>query len=266
VIPLRPLAVGEVLDGAFASIRQNPKALLGLSFVVVLIGQLLILVLNLESRGASTGARLGAAAATSAVSLLQSSIVTGAIIIVIGEAVLGTRLPAGEALNRLRGRIWRLVGLSLLVGLLSVFGLALVFIGAIWVFVMLIFATPVFVLEKTTVGQAISRSRELVRGAWWRTFGIAALGYIVAVVIGGIIQLPFALIAARSAGLFTTTPSADISAGGEVLLTIGRIIGGTFTTPILAGTIALMYVDRRMRREGLDLALAQTARERRSQS
>jgi hypothetical protein len=264
VIPLRPLAVGEILDGAFASIRMNPKALLGLSFVVVLVGQLLILVLNLESRGAGTGARLGAAAATEAVALLQSSIVTGAIVIVIGEAVLGTRLSPGEALSRLRGRIWRLVGLGLLVALLSVLGLALVFVGAIYVFVLLAFATPVFVLEKTTVRAAISRSAELVRGAWWRTFGVGLLGAIVAVIIGGIIQLPFALFAARSAGLFTTTSSADISAGSEVLLTVGRIISGTITTPIIAGTIALMYVDRRMRREGLDLALAQTARERRT--
>jgi Membrane domain of glycerophosphoryl diester phosphodiesterase len=263
VIPLRPLAVGEILDGAFASIRMNPKALLGVSFVVVLVGQILILILNLVSRGAGTGARLGAAGASEAVSLLQSSIVTGAIIIVIGEAVLGTRLSAGEALSRLRGRIWRLVGLSLVVGLLSLLGLALVIVGAIYVFVLLAFATPVFVLEKTTVGAAIRRSAKLVRGSWWRTFGIGLLGGTVAVIIGGIIQLPFALFAARSAGLFTTTPSADVSAGSEVLLTVGRIVGGTITTPILAGTIALMYVDRRMRREGLDLALAQTARERR---
>ncbi len=62
--------------------------------------------------------------------------------------------------------------------------------------------------------------------------------------------------------MFSTTSSADVSAGGEVLLAVGRIIGGTISTPIIAGTIALMYIDRRMRREGLDLALAQTARER----
>ncbi len=145
-------------------------------------------------------------------------------------------------------------------------GLALVFVGAIYVFVLLAFATPVFVLEKTTVTGALSRSAELVRGSWWRTFGIGLLGGIVAVIIGGLIQLPFALFAARSAGLFTTTPSTDVSVGSEVLLTVGRIVGGTITTPIIAGTIALLYVDRRMRREGLDLALAQTARERRGRS
>ena len=37
VIPLRPLGVGEILDGAFASIRRNPKAILGLAAVVMTI-------------------------------------------------------------------------------------------------------------------------------------------------------------------------------------------------------------------------------------
>jgi hypothetical protein len=266
VIPLRPLAVGEVLDGAFASIRMNPKAMLGLSFLVVLIGQAVILGINLGVRDASTGARVVAALASAVIALLQSSIVTGAIIIVIGEAVLGTRISPTEALGRLQGRIWRLVGLGLLVGLLSILGLALVIVGAIWIAVLLLFATPAFVLEKTTVRAALSRSRELVRGSWWRTFGVALLGYIVALVIGGIIEIPFALAASSSAGVFSSTTSSDVSTGSEILLAVGRIVGGTFTTPMIAGTIALMYIDRRMRREGLDLTLAQTARERRGTS
>src|SRR3984957_10908449 len=37
VIPLRPLAVGEILDGAFSSIRQNPKATLGLAAILMTI-------------------------------------------------------------------------------------------------------------------------------------------------------------------------------------------------------------------------------------
>jgi hypothetical protein len=266
VIPLRPLAVGEILDGAFASIRMNPKAMLGLSFIVVLIGQLVILGVTLAVKGASTGARVGAAGATTAISLLTSSIVTGAIIIVIGEAVLGTRISPTEALSRLRGRIWRLVGLGLLVGLLSLLATVAFIIPGIYVSVLLAFATPAFVLEKTTVRGALSRSSELVRGAWWRTFGIGLLGYIVAGIIGGLIELPFALFAASSAGVFSTTSSVDVSTGSEVLLTVGRIVGGAITTPMLAGTIALMYVDRRMRREGLDIALGQTARERRGRS
>src|SRR5215472_2329483 len=35
VIPLRPLSVGELLDGAFTSIRRNPKATLGIAAVLL---------------------------------------------------------------------------------------------------------------------------------------------------------------------------------------------------------------------------------------
>ena len=34
---MRPIAVGEILDGAFTSIRRNPKATLGIAAVVLTI-------------------------------------------------------------------------------------------------------------------------------------------------------------------------------------------------------------------------------------
>ncbi len=265
VIPLRPLAVGEILDGVFTTIRQNPKSMLGLSFVIVLFGQLLTLAVNLGVHDASLGTRQVALIPTLIISQLIASIATGAVIIVISEAVLGTRISPGEALNRLAGRIWPLIGLGLLVSLLTILGFVLLVIPGIYIAVLLAFATPVFVLERTRVGEALSRSAELVRGSWWRTLGIAILGGLVGGIISGIIQFPFAIFTANSNG-FLSTADTGISTSGELVLAIGRVIGGTISTPILAGTIALMYVDRRIRREGLDLVLAQTARERRGQS
>ncbi|MEH3076543.1 MAG: hypothetical protein PGN11_07640 [Quadrisphaera sp.] len=37
IIPLRPLSLGELWDGAFRAVRSNPKPLLGFSAVVVVI-------------------------------------------------------------------------------------------------------------------------------------------------------------------------------------------------------------------------------------
>lgn len=264
VIPLRPLAVGELLDGAFATIRLNPKSMLGLSFVIVLVGQLITLALNLSVHNASNGTRLVVGLSALAITQLMTTITTGVAVIVIGEAVLGDRITPADTLARLRGRIWLLVGLGLLVSVITVVGFFLFVIPGIYLAVVLSLATPVFILEKTQVRAALRRSNELVRGAWWRTFGIVVLAYLVGVIVSGLVQLPFTIFAASSSSFLT--PSSDVSTGSEILLAIGRIIGDTLTTPIVAGTIALMYVDRRMRREGLDLVLAQTARERRGQS
>lgn len=40
VIPLRPLGLGEILEGAISYIRANPKVTLGLSAVVITLTQL----------------------------------------------------------------------------------------------------------------------------------------------------------------------------------------------------------------------------------
>ena len=49
IIPLRPLTVGEILDGAFSTIRRHPRATLGLSAAVACGQQLLILLWRLAS-------------------------------------------------------------------------------------------------------------------------------------------------------------------------------------------------------------------------
>jgi hypothetical protein len=266
VIPLRPLAVGEILDGTFATIRANVAATLGLTFLVVLVGQLIVLGVTLAVQDSDVGTRITGIGAVTVVTQLISTIATGAMIIVVSEAVLGTKISPGEVLERLEGRIWRLIGLGLLVAVLSLLGLVLVFIGYIWVAVLLSLAAPAFILEKISVSDALSRSKELVDGNWWRTFGIGFLGYLVGGIIGGLLQLPFSIAAGYSNSFLTDTDDVSISTGSEVLLAIGRIVGGTVSTPIIAGTIALIYVDRRIRREGLDLSLSQAARERRNAS
>ena len=51
---------------------------------------------------------------------------------------------------------------------------------------------PAIVLERQPVVPSLRRSRRLVNGAWWRTFGILLLVNIIAQVISGILSLPFA--------------------------------------------------------------------------
>ena len=46
VIPLRPLSLSDIFNGAIAYIRANPKATLGFTTIVVIATQLLALVLS----------------------------------------------------------------------------------------------------------------------------------------------------------------------------------------------------------------------------
>jgi hypothetical protein len=110
---------------------------------------------------------------------------------------------------------------------------------------MLSLVTPVVVLENETPARALARSWRLVTRSFWRVFGITLLAGIIVAVAGGILQLPFTFLGAVSGS----------GVGATVIIVIGTIAAGTVTRPITAGVTVLLYVDMRMRKEGLDLAL-----------
>ena len=129
VIPLRPLTLTDILNGAFSYIRTNPKATLGLTTVVVVIAQLIALVLQigpfaamgelgvLRGDEASTAAALGSSAsgiASTVTTLLSSVLLSGMLTVIVGRAVFGAGITIGEAWQRVRGRLLPLIGYTLL--------------------------------------------------------------------------------------------------------------------------------------------------------
>ncbi len=121
VIPLRPLSLSDIFNGAVAYIRANPKATLGLTTVVVVVAQLLALILSvgplavtgelqpsLSGEEVSTGALLGSSASSIAGAVatwLSSILLSGMLTVVVGRAVFGTSITIGEAWQRLRPRL-----------------------------------------------------------------------------------------------------------------------------------------------------------------
>jgi hypothetical protein len=135
VIPLRPIAVGEILDGAFTSIRRNPKATLGIAAVVLTISGIIttsLEVLLLSQLGLHagtdqtlTGAQLAGMLAVVIPSGLTALVLafivqillTGLLTAVVGRSVLGDRITAGEAWRIALPRLPALLLATLLTGL-----------------------------------------------------------------------------------------------------------------------------------------------------
>ena len=311
VVPLRPLGVGELLDGAITTLRQNPAAMLGLSAVVAAVTQLaqvaaLWLLYRdlavLETATVTTGADVASLLSTSVGSLgvslvltwLATVLLTGILTVVVSRAVLGEHLSIGDAWALARPQLPRLIGLTLLVGLIvaapflvaSVPGLAAAAAGAgggavallitggvlmaipvaVWLYVRVVLSTPALMLEsatdsagvagRATVTGAIRRSSRLVAGSWWRVFGIVLLATALAWVISQVVAVPAALLSLLVGGF---TEAGTMTLLGLVLTGLAGIVATTITAPFTAGVIVLLYVDRRMRREGLDIALARAA-------
>ncbi len=296
VVPLRPLGLGELLDGSVAVVRRYPRPTLGISVAVAVVTTLLgIALLSLLPRNALStttgaegfdGAQLGAFAVggggTVLITALAGIVLSGVITVVVGKAVLGQPLTTGEAWRAVRPLLLRLVLLAVVTGLLvvgsvvagvllAVLGYAVAgapslvvgiplgiagVVGAVYVYVRLALAAPAMVLEKVRLREALRRSGVLTRHSWWRVLGVLVLASVIAGVVGQVLQLPFA--AAGGAGsLFTV--GAEVSLRALVLAQIGAGLAQVLTAPFNSGVRALLYIDRRMRAEGLDVALAAAA-------
>ena len=310
VIPLRPLGVGELLDGAFTSIRRNPRATLGIAALLLTVSAVitttvsLLLVhyvgtVTLPSPGQQlTNAQatrmltrilevLAPAAVLSTVlAFIVDTVLTGLLTVVIGRLVLGQKITAGAAWRIARPRIPALIGATLLIplillgvwavyavvlvilavahapgtliGLLAVLGAIAAIVLTIWFAIMFRMAGPAVVLEREGPAQALARSWRLVRGSFWRVLGITVLAGLIVLITAGILQIPFGLLAAMVGGGNSLLPGTGGNAAGILISAVGGVVAGAVARPISAGVAVLLYVDLRMRREGLDLVL-QTA-------
>jgi len=312
VIPLRPLGVGEILDGAITTIRRNPAPMLGLSAVVAVITQLLGVglgyvlfqdVADLDSLSPTASfvevinavaGILGASVIVVIVTWIATVLLTGILTVVVSRAVLGEKPTVGQAWGAARPRLPRLLLLTIVYSLiwlvpLLLAGLVGVVLAAagldsegtaaivvilvlvaipvtVWLYVRYALSGPALMLESTSsaadgaarpigVFGALRRSADLVRGSWWRLFGILLLILLIAGIISQVISVPFALPA-----FFLDQPPTD----SQFLITLmvsalGGIVAATITAPFTAAATALLYVDRRIRREGLDIELARAA-------
>lgn len=276
-VPLRPLGVSDILDGSFQVIRRNPRTILSFSVALSAVAVILttitqVIAVNqlggqsVTSNGTSSpdlsslaGGELAAVAGL-LIRGVVGSILTGLLVVAITQDVLGVRISPAQAWARVRPRVGALIALSLATSLLEFLGLIPLFVLGVWLWGIWAVAIPAFIVEQTTIRGAWRRSTQLVRGTFWRVWGIRALGYLLVLVVSSVVTVPFEAI-----GLVVSGSSfGDLTHGHQpiallLFTAIGSLVASTFTAPLLAGIESLLYVDLRMRREGLDIVLQQRA-------
>ncbi|MFJ8044969.1 hypothetical protein ACIRBX_31155 [Kitasatospora sp. NPDC096147] len=294
VIPLRPLAVGELLDGAFTTVRRYWRPTVGLSLGVAIADQ--VLSAGAEWWEYEQPEAIGPLVLTFAsllITPLLGLLAAGLLTMVVSRAILGLPATLGNAWAAARPQLLKLVGLTLIttlivIGVMAVAVAPMVVLGlsdaddglvalsllpmlaglvvAVWLMVQLSLAAPALMLEKQGVFTALSRSRRLVKGAWWRTFGVTLLGQLIAGLIAAVFVLPFTFIGIAVVGEDVVGDSSDFGAFGAakppaliLILSIGAILASCITIPLTSAINVLLYVDRRIRREGLDIELARAA-------
>ncbi|MEV1201567.1 glycerophosphoryl diester phosphodiesterase membrane domain-containing protein [Microbispora rosea] len=155
IIPLRPLTLGDILDGTIKLIRSNPKATLGLSAIVAAVtgipaaigqaisfGSLGDLMADPYAAETASAPIAGLAAQyigtiiSYVMTFVGTTVLTGVLTRVLGRAVFGGRITVGEAWRLARSRVLALFGLVLLQALI----LLLPLLALVAVFVIMVAA------------------------------------------------------------------------------------------------------------------------------
>jgi hypothetical protein len=279
---LRPLAFGEVLDGAFTLYRRNFATFVGTALVPTLVS---------IAAALPTGMLTDPAAAESPLMLFFFPVVAVVTVLMWGalthqasQAYGGLPVSVGEGLRAGASSFWRLffasllaflgmgavfVVVALVLGLVVVAGalaagaadavlavvigvvVAVVMLGGIVLVGALLFAvSPAAVVEGKGPLQSLFRSLELARGAVRRLMGVLAVTFaIVYLPVIGVIVLT---------GTFSTVydPAAAAAAAGSPAYVAHQVLTlgvGVLTTPFMVSVLVVQYYDRRVRTEGLDV-------------
>ena len=245
---LRPLGVGEKIDLAIKICRSRYMTMIRIVAVVVIPCQVLSAIIRL-STVQTTPITFGTQKTTDWASVagsLVSEILVGlaAQLASAGclKSVSGAYLGGDASWKRLGSLVW----IAVLTYILATLALFLLVLPGIYLWFSWLVVMPVLLLEGTRGRAALKRSRQLVKGRWWSTFGT----YLLSAILVGIVAAVFSAIVLAVSG----TSSGDVDSRLLVASAAG-IVSGILTTPFVAAIVAVIYFDLRVRKEGLDLEL-----------
>ncbi|WP_052226552.1 hypothetical protein [Microbacterium mangrovi] len=228
------------------------------------------------------------------VSLLMGAfgvLVQGVVVIDVARGVLAERPTLREIWAQVRPVAWRLIGYAALLTLAAMIGVALaaavgVGVGAalgagaagwavgvlltvlaltaglpvwLWLSAKLALVPAAILLERATVMGGIARSWRLTRRRFWAVLGVIVVIWLAFFALGQVVAVPFSLIGSLTGSVIA--PTGGDTQGLVVQIVVSAIVQVVVLIIQLVGSIVqstascLLYVDCRMRHEGLDLDL-----------
>ncbi len=194
------------------------------------------------------------------VSIIASSFIVAAVYTYMrllpetdGTPEMGTVLS--EAFKKVPG----LILLTIIVGLISAVGFAFFILPGIYLTVVFLISVPVFLFENASIGDAISRPFQLIKGKWWSTLGIFFITTLTAQMIAGMFVLPsyllfiFEMFRMEEAGDFPDNPMELFSSWWLVTTVALAVIGAYVTRLLPLIAVGFQYFNLKERTEGTGL-------------
>jgi hypothetical protein len=260
--------VADILDGAFSIIKARPLRLMGIAAVFVVPVHLLAAYLQRNVLGgegfadfwagnfddpavvadANSDGGAGDIWATILVLVVPALalvFVAAAIAKLLSAWSVGEDLPAGALLRTVGRSWWALVASYVLVHLAEAAGALTCYVGTVAMMAIFSVTAPAIGAEGLGPIEAMKRSARLVGSRFWPVLGInlliAIVSFLLTNALGGLPEL-----LALWFGLEAAWP----------LLAAGNVIAAVVATPFVAAATVLLYLDLRIRYEGLDIEVS----------
>ncbi|MFP3914580.1 MAG: hypothetical protein ACLFWM_06870 [Actinomycetota bacterium] len=263
---LRPLGVGEMVDGAIRLYRTHFLTLIKISaavlgpigllelIAVVAVGPVdfaSMLVVDPEATPVEVFEPLIpiylVLGLTGVLSFLGSVLVQGASITALAQSYQGQEPVWTSSLRNGARRFLPLVVATFLLSVSSGIGLIFCLIPGIFLFTMWTVTPAALVTERLGPLAALRRSWQLVRGRFWPVLGAVVLAYLLYIVVSQIIGTvtgAVTIFGAMNGDQFSFLPSV-----------LGSALVSIVSAPFLAAMVTIIYFDLRVRKEGYDLEL-----------
>jgi hypothetical protein len=180
--------------------------------------------------------------------LVIATVASLAVFAVFGAGIASTGSQTGDMLG------------AVLVAMLLTFLVGLAFsVLAAWLGTKLALVPSVIMLERATLGVAMARSFSLTRGFFWKTFGVQALIVVIVNTAANIVSIPVSFIGTIVMTLVNPLGDSETLIVTVVImylvLGVMAVFVGAVGLVMQSASTALIYIDIRMRKEGLDLEL-----------
>jgi hypothetical protein len=232
--------LGELVEDAWRLFTSNPGLFLPIAIVIIVPLDLLVLGVGYgelwERYDASPPAGEQVTAGVLRYLVFQP-LVTAAHIAAVMALGRGERPTPWWSIARGIERWAAVLAVVLLTAIVVVLGAICLIVPGIFLGVALYFSAQAVVAEDRSTVDAMRRSRDLVRGQWWRVFGIGVVFSVMIGVVGGIVAY----------GLRFAADAAD----RQALELIGSMVGDVFTIAFTALAATLVFFDLRVRQEGV---------------
>jgi hypothetical protein len=247
--PTAPQTIGGVLDTGFRLYRVS----LSSTFLFSVVAAFVAAPLNRLARTVDVTAPAGGALGSLLLGLLLAVVVSlvfyGAIIARIAALAEGRALSAAEALGVGLRRSPALLGAYVCYALAVFVGTLLLIIPGLIVAISLVFGLLVVVTESRGPVESLARSRNLVRGHWWRTTGVLTVIGIILIALTMLLSLLSSIPILMNPGRILDPDSFP----WYVDYLVNPLLSGLFTPLWCALLLAVMY-DLKLRHEGSDIA------------